>query len=299
MKVGFIGLGNMGKPMATNVLKAGFELTVHDIRPEPVAELVAAGAREGRSPREVARASEVVCTSLPRPSDVEQVVLGKGGVLRGAKRGSLVVDMSTNSPQVIQRIAAAAADAGVEVLDAPVTGGIRGARKATLTIMVGGSQQGFEHCRPVLAAMGSSIYHMGAVGMGNVAKLTNNLLALTNCLAAMEGMVMGVKAGLDVQKLYDVIHSGSGNSFIFENFFPYIVFKGRWEPPTFSIDLVIKDLTLAVEEAERGGVPVPLARLAVERYKQAAARGLGGKDIGAAITLLEEAAGIQVRTPQQ
>lgn len=298
MKVGFIGLGNMGKPMASNVLKAGFDLTVYDIRPEPVAELVGLGAKGARSSQEVARASEMVFTSLPKPSDVEQVVLGEGGVLAGAARGGLMVDMSTNSPLVIQRIAARAAEEGVEVLDAPVTGGIRGAKKGTLTIMVGGSPKAFERARPVLAAMGSNVYHLGGVGMGNVAKLANNLLSLTNCLVAMEGMVMGVKAGLDVQKLYDVIHNGSGNSFIFENFFPFIVFKGRWEPATFPIDLVIKDLSLAVEEAERVGVPVPLAKMAIERYKQAAAKGLGGMDVGAVITLLEKAAGIQVRTPQ-
>ncbi|MEK7848469.1 MAG: NAD(P)-binding domain-containing protein, partial [Chloroflexota bacterium] len=158
MKVGFIGLGNMGKPMASNVLKAGFDITVYDIRPEPVAELVGLGAKGARSSQEVARASEMVFTSLPKPSDVEQVVLGEGGVLAGAARGGLMVDMSTNSPLVIQRIAARAAEEGVEVLDAPVTGGIRGAKKGTLTIMVGGSPKGFERARPVLAAMGSNVY---------------------------------------------------------------------------------------------------------------------------------------------
>lgn len=298
MRVGFIGLGNMGNPMASNLVKAGFELTVHDLHPGPVAELVDRGAKAAGSPQEVARASELVFTSLPRPSDVEQVVLGEGGALAGAAPGSLLVDMSTNSTQVIQRIAATAAEKGVEVLDAPVTGGIRGARKATLAIMVGGSPRGFERCQPVLEAMGSNVYHMGAVGMGNVAKLANNMLSLTNSLVAMEGMVMGAKAGLDVRKLYDVIRTGSGNSFIFENFFPYIIFKGRWEPPTFPIDLVLKDLGLAIEEAERAGVPVPMVSLALQRYEDAVSRGLGAKDVGAAITVLEQAAGIEVRTPQ-
>ena len=298
MRVGFIGLGNMGKPMASNVLKAGYETTVHDLQPGPVADMVSMGAEEAASPQEVARVSEMVFTSLPRPSDVEQVVLGEGGVVTGAAPGSLLVDMSTNSPQVIQRIAATAAETGIEVLDAPVTGGIRGAKKASLSIMVGGSEKAFEHCRPVLEAMGSNVYHMGGVGMGNVAKLTNNLLSLTNSLVAMEGMVMGAKAGLDVQKLWNVIHTGSGNSFIFENFFPYIIFKGRWEPPTFPIDLVLKDLGLAVEEAERAGAPVPMARLAIERFKEAVACGLGGKDVGAAITMLEKVAGVEVRVPQ-
>ncbi|MDP6101476.1 MAG: NAD(P)-dependent oxidoreductase, partial [Dehalococcoidia bacterium] len=250
------------------------------------------------SPRDVARASEIVFTSLPKPSDVEQVVLGEGGVITGAAPGTLMVDMSTNSPRLIQGIADTAAETGIEVLDAPVTGGIRGAKKATLGIMVGGSEKAFEQCRPVLEAMGNNVYHMGGVGMGNVAKLTNNLLSLTNSLVAMEGMVMGAKAGLDVQKLWRVINTGSGNSFIFENFFPYIIFKGRWEPPTFPIDLVLKDLGLAVEEAERAGAPVPMAKLAIERFKEAADSGLGRKDVGAAITMLEKVAGIEVRVAQ-
>jgi len=298
MKVGYIGLGNMGKNMATNLLKAKVPLTVYDLRPEPVAELVALGASGAESPEAVARASEAVLTCLPKPSDVEEVVLGEKGVLSGAAQGSLIVDMSTNSPPVIQRIAAAAAQKGVEVMDAPVVGGRRGARLGTLGIMVGGSAQGFERCRPVLEAMGKHIYHVGPVGMGNMAKLSNNLVALTNCLVAMEGMVVGARAGLDVQKLYDIMHNGSGNSFMFENLFPFIVFKGRWEPPSFTIELALKDLSLVVEEAEKMGVPVPMASQALARYREALNRGLGGKDVGAAITPLEKAAGLEIRTAQ-
>lgn len=298
MKVGYIGLGNMGKNMAINLVKAGIPLTVHDVRPEPVADLVAAGASGADSPEAVARVSEAVFTSLPKPSDVEQVILGEHGVLSGAARGSLVVDTSTNSPQVIQRIAAAAALKGVEVMDAPVVGGRRGAKLGTMGIMVGGSAEGFKRCQPLLQAMGKQIYHVGPVGMGNIAKLSNNLVALTNCLVAMEGMMLGVRGGLDVQQLYNIMHNGSANSFMFENLFPYIVFKGRWEPPSFTIELALKDLTLAVEEAEKMGVPVPMASQALARFREALNRGLGGMDVGAAITPLEKAAGVEIRTPQ-
>src|SRR3972149_7046833 len=197
MKVGFIGVGSMGNPMAQNLLKAGHALTVHDLRCEAAQNLEAMGAAWAQSAREAAAWAEVVITSLPMPKDVEDTVLGSSGVLAGMRPGGAVIDMSTNAPAVVQRLAQVAKGRGIDFLDAPVSGGVRGARNATLAIMVGGDKDVYERVAPLLRALGSNVFHVGPAGTGNVAKLINNMMAFVNMVAAIEGLVLGAKAGID------------------------------------------------------------------------------------------------------
>ncbi|MFC1864671.1 NAD(P)-dependent oxidoreductase [Chloroflexota bacterium] len=299
MKVGFVGLGNMGEPMATNLLKAGFELTVNDVRTELKEKMLELGASWADTAKQVAQASEVFITSLPKPSDVEEVALGEEGLLAGASESDIFLDMSTNFPATIKKIAEKAKAKGVTMLDAPVSGGVRGAKRGTLTIMVGGDESSFKKCQKILEVLGEHIYFVGGLGAGTVAKLVNNLLALANIAIAAEGMVLGVKAGVDPMRLFEVIDASTGTSFAFKGLFPNIIFKGRFEPPTFSIGLASKDLQLAVDYAKEMNLPMSLGSEVLKTYESAKAKGLDNKDVGAVITLLEEAAGIEVRTAQQ
>ena len=296
MKVGFIGTGNMGKPMASNLLAAGYELTVYDKRKEATEELVREGASWADTPRAVAQASEVTITSLPGPLEVEEVALGQNGILEGAASGHFYIDTSTSTPDTIRRIAALAADKGVDVLDAPVTGGVRGARKGTLTIMVGGNERAFESCKPILERLGERILLVGDIGAGCVAKLVNNMMSISNALVAMEAMAFGAKAGVDVEKLFQVVDSGTGSSTVFKGLFPYMIFKGRFEPPVFALALAAKDLRLAMECAGELGVPMNVVQSTAGALDAAIDKGLGEKDLSAYITLLEKAIGVEIRS---
>lgn len=296
MKIGFIGTGNMGKPMAANLIKAGHELVVHDARKQATDELVAQGARWADTPRAVAQATQVTLTSLPGPAEVEQVALGANGILAGAAQGHVYIDMSTSIPSTLRKIAAQAAARGVEVLDAPVTGGgVRAARRATLTIMVGGNRSAFESCEPILKSLSERIIYMGGLGAGYVAKLANNMMALGNSLIAMEAMVMGVKAGVDPQRLFEVVDSGSGSSWVFKTMFPAIVFPGKFDPPRFATSLAAKDVRLARDYARELSVPARMTELVCELLAEGMKQGLSEKDVVTYITLLEKAAGAEVR----
>lgn len=294
MNIGFIGVGHMGRHMAANLLKAGHELIVCDARPEARDDEILRGARWAATPREVAQASSTIITSLPGPKQVDAVVLGPDGLLEGIQGGSYYIDMTTSTPDSIRAIAQRAAEKGAQVLDAPVAGGIRGARKGTLTIMVGASPDAFEACQPVLRAMGERIILVGDVGAGHVAKLVNNMMTIVNGLAAMEAMTVGAKAGVDVQRLLEVAEAGTGGSFSL-NVFPYVIFKGNFEPAKFALSLAAKDLRIAVEYAAELGVPVSIIQRASEALAEAIRCGLGDKDWTSYITLLEEAAGVEVR----
>lgn len=296
MKIGFIGLGNMGKPMANNLLKAGHSLIVHDKRRGATEDLVAQGAQWADTPKAVAQASQMTFTSLPGPSDIEQVALGVNGIIEGAHKGHFYVDTSTSTPATIRKIAAIAAVKSVEVLDAPVTGGVRGATNATLTVMVGGSHAAFEFCKPILKCISEHIFLVGDVGAGCVAKLVNNMMALSNLIVAMEAMVFGAKAGVDVQKLFEVATSGTANSMVLNSKFPNYIFKGHFELPGFALYLAAKDMNLATGYAKELGVPIKILQCASNLLADAVKQGLGEKETSAYITLLEKAAGVEVRS---
>ena len=284
----------MGTPMSINLLNAGHELMVYDVRVEAMTEPVRLGAKIARSPKEVAQASDFVVTSLPTTKALEEVVLGRDGVLEGAMRGCVLIDTSTVSPSSIKRMAHIAKEKGVEVLDAPVSGGVAGAKAATLTVMVGGDKGVFERCQEIFHAIGKNIYHVGDVGSGNAVKLTNNLMSLVNLAALSEGMVLGMKAGVDPETLHRVIGVSTGRSYALEVKLSNLISKGRFEAG-FAIDLACKDLGLAVGLGRELGVPLFVTNVAQQVYELARARGMGRLDHTAVIKLLEEAAQVEVR----
>lgn len=294
LKVGFIGLGAMGKPMAANLLSAGFPLTVYDMVPAAVAELAAKGAATAATPRDLAAGSEVIITMLPNAQIVEAVVAGADGLLSGSTAGQVIVDMSSVTPGHTRKVAALAAARGVEYVDAPVSGGVAGATAGSLTIMAGGEATALQKVMPVLEALGKKIYHVGPVGSGDAVKLVNNLLLGVNMAAVAEAMTLGVKAGLDPKVLYEVIAASSGRSYALEAKVPGFVFKGNFEPG-FAVDLQYKDLEMATQTGKELGVPLLLANVAEQVFETARAKGLGRKDISAVVTLSEELAGVQVR----
>jgi 2-hydroxymethylglutarate dehydrogenase len=294
MRVGFIGLGSMGRPMALNLLKRGQELVVNDIIPEAVAELVRAGARAGASPAAVAGQVEVLITMLPNAAIVAGVMTGENGVLAGARPGLAVVDMSSVGPGDSRRLAAMAAQKQVAYLDAPVSGGVRGAAAGQLTIMAGGSEEDFLKVKPVLECLGEKIYHVGAVGAGDAVKIVNNLLLGINMAAVAEALVLGVKAGLKPEAMLAIIGNSSGESYAFKAKVPNFVLPGRFEAG-FALALQAKDLDLALQTAREHGVPLLLGGLARQVYSLAQARGLGEKDMSAVIKIWEEATGAEVR----
>ena len=294
MKVGFIGLGQMGRHMAASVMRGGRDLVAFDIRPEARDDEVLAGASWANSAREVAEESEIVITSLPAPPHVEAAVYGPEGVLAGLRPGSRYVDMSTSTPSQIRAIAAEAEKQGAGVLDAPVAGGIRGARLGTLTIMVGGSADAYEACLPVLSTIGQQVIHVGETGAGHAAKLVNNMMSLVNGLAAMEAMVVGVKAGLDPSKLLEVVEAGTGASDALR-IIRYVVLRRNFDPAKFALSLAAKDLRLAVEYAEELGVPVRVISGASDALSSAERSGLADRDWSSYITPIETAAEVEVR----
>ena len=293
MKLGFIGVGNMGNPMANNLLKAGHTLQVHDVRPEAAANLLQDGAVWTESPEAAADGAEAVYLSLPMPAHVEQVVLDADGVLAGMTKGKTIVDMSTNSPSVVQSLAEKCEAQGVHFLDAPVSGGVRGARKGTLAIMVGGRREVYESCEATLKSMGSNVFHVGAVGTGNVAKLVNNMLAFVHMMGGAEALILGAKAGVDPNVLWKIVKASSGNSFVWESGTRAIL-RDRLAP-TFTIDLACKDIGLAAQLADELDVPLTMATSAQALLKGYQAGGFAQKDVLASIKALEQRTGTTVR----
>jgi len=288
--VGFIGLGNMGNPMAENVLKAGFPMMVFDRNAKAMDNLVAGGARGAASARQVAEHAEVVLTSLPGSPEVEEVYLAPGGLVEFAKPGNVLVDLSSVLPATPRRIEPRAQARDVHYLEAPVSGGVTGARAATLAIMVGGAAAILERVRPILRAIGPNIYHVGATGAGNTVKAINNMMASVNSLAMMEGLVLGVKAGLDLGTLYEVVKASSGNSNALAKA-PRNIIPRDFEPG-FKVELMNKDLETFNTIAKALHVPVSFANIA-QRYQQAAlAAGLGEKDTSVIYTLIERLAAV-------
>ena len=288
--IGFIGLGIMGKPMAKNLLKAGLNLVVHSRTRLPVDEVVKEGARAATSPREVASQSDVLITMLPNSPDVEQVALGKDGIVEGVKSGLIFIDMSTISPIVSQKIGKALAAKGVKMLDAPVSGGEKGAIDAALSIMVGGDKATFDAVLPILSAMGKTITLLGPLGFGGFTKLANQIIVAVNLTALGEALTLGKKAGLDRELLLTALAGGLAGSRCLDQKKPNYV--GGTYNPGFKTDLHFKDLGLIMESSRELGVPLPCTAVVQELFNALRVKGSGGLDHSGVITLLEELAGV-------
>jgi 2-hydroxymethylglutarate dehydrogenase len=290
--VGFIGVGNMGNPMAFNVLKAGFSMTVFDTNPKAMENLLQAGARRAGSAREAVEQSEILLTSLPASPDVEASYLEPGGLVERAKPGTILIDLSSVLPSTPRKIEPRAKARGVHFLEAPVSGGVSGAQAGTLAIMVGGDPAVLERARPVLRPIGPNIFHVGTVGAGNTVKAINNMMACVNALAMMEGLALGVKAGLDPMTIYEVVKASSGGSKALERI-PRSLLPRNFEPG-FKVQLMNKDLETFTTIAKELHVPISFANVA-QRYQQAAlAAGLGEQDTSVVMTLIERLAAVQV-----
>ena len=296
MKIGFIGLGNMGGPMALNLMKAGHSLIVNDVRRDVAKPHLEGGATWGDSPQAVARQSELILTSLPGPPEVEAVALGPGGIINGAVAGTVYADLSTNSPTVMRKIHAAFKEKGVHVLDAPVSGGAIGARRGTLQVMVGGDESIFREVKDVLGAVGNSVGYMGPIGAGTVAKLVHNMISIVTRSIVAEGFTLGVKAGVKPESLLEAIRGASfGQGLILSHMLPDVVFNGDFDSVRFALKLARKDVGLATALAREYNVPMPLASLGEQILMEAVGRGWGDKDSTSPWMLQEEAAGVQVR----
>ena len=294
MKVGFIGLGNMGNPMATNLVNAGHELVVHDLRREAATNLLEMGATWADTPKEAVPGRDVVFTSLPVPRDVEAVVLGENGILEGASSETVYMDLSTNSPTAIRRIHDMCAEKGVTVLDAPVSGGTYGAAAATLAVMVGGDKSVYDRMKPTLDAIGSHVVYCGPIGNGMVCKICNNLLSMGIGVLMTEALTMGVKAGVDLATLADVIANSTGGNKRLTDKFPRFLFKGNFEPG-FATALAAKDVRLATDLCREYGIPMELSNLVDQRHVEAMFRGWGPEDSDAVSKIQEEKSGVQLR----
>ena len=292
-KIGFIGLGIMGKPMAQNLIKAGYSLIVYDIAPEKVSQLVAAGAEAASSSSEAARASQIVITMLPNSPEVKEAVLGAGGVLEGAKTGTILIDMSSIAPLASKEVSQRAKEHRVTVMDAPVSGGEPKAVDGTLAIMVGGPQEAFDKVKDILAVMGASVTRVGAIGSGNTTKLANQIIVALNIAAMSEAMVLATKSGVDPEKVYQAIRAGLAGSAVLDAKMP-LALQGNFKPG-FRIELHIKDLANALDTAHALGVPVPLSSAVMEIMQTLKAEGKGAEDHGAIIQYYEKLAHVEVR----
>jgi 3-hydroxyisobutyrate dehydrogenase len=291
-KVGLVGLGIMGRPMAKNLLKAGFDVTVHSRTRAKVEELVQEGAHAGKNPADVASRTEMVVTMVPDSADVEQVAAGPGGVLEGAKQGLIVADMSTISPAMTRSLADRAASAGAFWLDAPVSGGELGAIAGTLTIMVGGDADAFERALPVFQAMGKRVTLIGPTGHGQLTKLCNQILVAINLLGASEALVFAAKAGLDLEKVHGALSGGAANSWAFENLGRKML--NRDLKPAFKVRLQQKDLRLVSEAAREMSAPVIGTDLVQNLLRVLEGQDRGDDGTQALVTVLEAMAGTKV-----
>ena len=297
MRIGFIGLGNMGGPMALNVLKAGHTMVVTDLRRALAEPHLAQGAAWADTPKAVAQASEVIFTSLPGPREVEAVALAAGGILEGAARGTVYVDLSTSSATLIRHIHRVYGERAVEVLDAPVSGGVPGARSGRLAVLVGGDEALYRRVKPVLDAIGDKVTRIGEIGCGTIAKLVHNMVSACARMAIAEGMTLGVKAGVAPEALLDALQKSSfGQGRVLKEMIPNTVFPGAFDTVNFALKLLRKDVGLATELGREYHVPMMIAALAEQQMEEALRRGWGDRDSNAIFCLQEERAGVQLRT---
>ena len=294
--VGFIGLGKMGRPMTQQLLKAGFEVTVHNRSRGVVDELAKEGAKPASSAREVAEAADFVLTCLPDPPTVQAIYLGDDGVAAGGRAGQVWIDHSTVSPATNRRCAEAASSKGAAFLDAPVSGGPGGAQAGTLTIMVGGDQATFDKAMPLFEAMGKNIKHCGGQTTGTIVKLVNQLLVGIHTVAAVEGFVMGAKAGADPQVMLDLLGTSFGASAMLNRHVP-LMLQRKFDPAT-PVNLILKDLGLIHTFCQELGVRMLLGATSLELFKEARQLGFGDQDMSAMVQPAERIAGVQVVSKQ-
>lgn len=299
MRIGFIGLGMMGSSMALNVRTAGHELTVHDIRREAAAPHLAAGAKWADTPRQVAEAAEVVFTSLPGPREVEAVALGDAGLLPSMRPGSVWFDLTTNSPSLIRRLHERFAARGLHLLDAPVSGGPKGARTRKLALWVGGDRAVFDKQKPLLDAIGDQAMYVGPIGAGLVAKLVHNCAGYAIQAALAEVFTLGVKGGVEPLALWQAVRQGAlGRRRTFDRLVDQFL-PGTYDPPDFTLRLAHKDVTLATELARELRVPMRVADLALEELTEALNRGWSERDSRVSMLLQVERAGVKIAVPKE
>ena len=298
MKIGFIGLGTMGRHMASNLIKAGHALVVHDLRREAAAPHCAAGATWAETPREVAQATDVVFTSLPGPPEVEAVALGREGLLEGLMADKVYFDLTTNAPTLVRRIHEIFKARGIHMLDAPVSGGARRAEMRTLALWVGGDEGVFTRHKPVLEAIGDQLHYVGPIGAGSIAKLVHNCAQYVIQAALAEVFTMGTKAGVDPLVLWKAVRQGAcGQVRTFDPLADHFL-PGIFDPAAFALRLAHKDVTLAVNLGREHKVPMRLANITLEEMTEALNRGWGERDSRVTMLLQEERAGVEIRVPE-
>jgi 3-hydroxyisobutyrate dehydrogenase len=300
VKIGWIGLGNMGKPMAKHVQAAKYDFTVHDLRKSVADDVLEAGAHWANSPAEAAAGKDVVFTSLPMPEDVEAVALGQNGLLEGMSPGGVFIDLSTNSLPMVKRLHAAFADKGFVMLDAPVSGGVQGAMSRDMVVMVGGDEPTYQRLKPVLDAMGDKVTYCGPIGSGTVCKLCHQLMGAGISQVLAEVLTMGVKAGVDVATLASTMAKGAAGKHPPLAGWWHSTFKGQFagNPMSFYLELLRKDVRLACELGRQVNVPMEMANIVEQRFIQAMNRGWGRMNSNVAVRLQEERAGVELRTKE-
>ena len=292
-KIGFVGLGTMGGQMARRLASSGYDVTGYDVSDERARQAAAGGVTLAASPAAAARSADVVLSSLPDPAVVRRAYLGADGVLSAVHAGATLIDMSTIDPDTWREVAAAARTAGVDALDAPVSGGPVEAGNGKLVFLIGGDAAVLERCRPLLLTLGTDIHHIGPLGSGLVVKIVNNMMSMANVAVAAEAMVLGVKAGVDPQRLFDILSTSGGRSHHFLKRFPNVL-AGDFTP-NFSIGLSRKDVSLGLAMAARLEMPVPLASAVRQVYEAAHAQGFGQLDMAGVTRLYEQWTGVTVR----
>jgi len=297
-KVGFIGLGAMGRPMATNLLKKGYQLTVFDLifREGDEEYWRRLGGDIGKSSKDVAQGADVIITVLPSSENVRDAVLGESGVIHGAEKGSIVIDMSTIDPITTKEVGAALEEKGVDMIDAPVARTVKAAEQGTLAIFIGGKKEVFEKCRDLLGAMGSDLFYIGGLGTGELLKIINNQILAGTVALLSEALVMGVKGGVAPDTLLEALGNGSANSFALQNHIKNAVMEGKFEEGVFSVEYMLKDIGFALKTGASLNVPLFFTGLTAQFYQQGIAAGVGKQYHPAVIRPLEEMTGVRVRS---
>jgi 3-hydroxyisobutyrate dehydrogenase-like beta-hydroxyacid dehydrogenase len=300
VKIGFIGLGNMGSGMAMNILKAGYALTVFDVKKELIKPFTDAGASQANTPKAVAQASDIVFTSLPGPVQIEAVALGENGIFEGLRNGMVYIDLSSNSPTLARRIYDKFKEKGARVMDVPVSGGVTGAKSGKLSMMVGGDEDVFQKTLPVLKSFGDKITYTGGIGCGSICKLMHNCIGYGLQTIVAECLTLGVKAGVEPMALWRVLRDGgTGQGVMFHRVMPDIVLRGHFDPAHFALKLAFKDVNLATTLGREFEVPMAMANLTLQEMMSALNRGWGDRDSRVTMLLQEERAGnIEVRIPE-
>ncbi|MFH1032791.1 MAG: NAD(P)-dependent oxidoreductase [Chloroflexota bacterium] len=292
--IGFIGLGNMGSPMAQNLIKANYRLVVYDLKEAAMEPLVKTGATKGLNPSDVAQQSSVVITMLPASPQVEETVLGPAGVLEGISPGNILIDMGTSYPGSTKMISEKLAASGIRMLDAPVSGGVKGAREASLSIMVGGKESDFNECRPIFEVLGKNIYHVGPVSAGHTVKALNNLCSACSMVVTSEAMVIATKLGLSPEKVIEVLNSSTGRSWSSQFKFPNFVLNDKFNSG-FSISLMNKDLEIANRLGRELHVPMYVGTMVQQVYNHAMGQGAADECHTAIAKVIEDWGGVKVR----